>query len=57
MDTVGFVRRLPTQLVEAFKSTLEEVGEADVIVHVVDGSTCIELVAREWTMLRYDWKP
>lgn len=38
VDTVGFVRRLPTQLVEAFKSTLEEVGEADVIVHVVDGS-------------------
>lgn len=38
MDTVGFVRRLPTQLVEAFKSTLEEVGQADVILHVVDGS-------------------
>lgn len=38
VDTVGFVRRLPTQLVEAFKSTLEEVAEADVIVHVVDGS-------------------
>lgn len=38
VDTVGFVRRLPTQLVEAFKSTLEEVGQADVILHVVDGS-------------------
>ncbi|MDO4912926.1 MAG: GTPase HflX [Bifidobacteriaceae bacterium] len=38
VDTVGFVRRLPTQLVEAFKSTLEEVGEADIIMHVVDGS-------------------
>lgn len=38
VDTVGFVRRLPTQLVEAFKSTLEEVGQADVIVHVFDGS-------------------
>lgn len=38
VDTVGFVRRLPTQLVEAFKSTLEEVGEADIILHVVDGS-------------------
>lgn len=38
VDTVGFVRRLPTQLVEAFKSTLEEVAESDVIVHVVDGS-------------------
>ena len=38
VDTVGFVRRLPTQLIEAFKSTLEEVGESDVILHVVDGS-------------------
>jgi GTP-binding protein HflX len=37
-DTVGFVRNLPHQLVEAFRSTLEEVGSADVIVHVVDGS-------------------
>ena len=37
-DTVGFVRHLPHQLVDAFKSTLEEVSEADVIVHVVDGS-------------------
>jgi GTP-binding protein HflX len=37
-DTVGFVSNLPHQLVEAFRSTLEEIGEADVIVHVVDGS-------------------
>ncbi|MEN2737865.1 GTPase HflX [Microbacterium sp. X-17] len=37
-DTVGFVRQLPHQLVEAFRSTLEEVAGADVIVHVVDGS-------------------
>lgn len=37
-DTVGFVRNLPHQLVEAFRSTLEEVAESDVIVHVVDGS-------------------
>ena len=37
-DTVGFVRNLPHQLVEAFRSTLEEIGESDVIVHVVDGS-------------------
>lgn len=37
-DTVGFVRNLPHQLVEAFRSTFEEVGDADVIVHVVDGS-------------------
>jgi len=37
-DTVGFVRHLPHELVEAFKSTLEEVAGADLIVHVVDGS-------------------
>ncbi len=37
-DTVGFVRHLPHQLVEAFRSTLEEVKDADLIVHVVDGS-------------------
>lgn len=38
VDTVGFVRRLPTQLVEAFKSTLEETAQADVLIHVVDAS-------------------
>jgi len=37
-DTVGFVRDLPTQLVEAFRSTLEEVGDSDLLLHVVDGS-------------------
>ncbi len=37
-DTVGFVRHLPHQLIEAFRSTLEEVKDADLIVHVVDGS-------------------
>jgi GTP-binding protein HflX len=37
-DTVGFVRLLPHQLVEAFRSTLEEVADADLILHVVDGS-------------------
>ncbi|WP_246471663.1 GTPase HflX [Saccharopolyspora phatthalungensis] len=37
-DTVGFVRHLPHQLVEAFRSTLEEVSGADLLVHVVDGS-------------------
>jgi len=37
-DTVGFVRHLPHHLVEAFRSTLEEVGDADLILHVVDGS-------------------
>jgi len=37
-DTVGFVRHLPHQLVDAFRSTLEETAEADLILHVVDGS-------------------
>jgi GTP-binding protein HflX len=37
-DTVGFVRHLPHQLVEAFRSTLEETAEADLILHVVDGA-------------------
>ncbi|MEX5255694.1 GTPase HflX [Kocuria arenosa] len=37
-DTVGFVRSLPTQLVEAFRSTLEEVADSDLILHVVDAS-------------------
>ena len=35
-DTVGFIRKLPTQLVESFKSTLDEVRESDILVHVVD---------------------
>jgi GTP-binding protein HflX len=37
-DTVGFVRHLPTQLIEAFRSTLEEVADADLILHVVDAA-------------------
>jgi GTP-binding protein HflX len=37
-DTVGFIRKLPHQLVEAFRSTLEEVAEADLLVHIIDGS-------------------
>ena len=35
-DTVGFIRKLPTQLIESFKSTLDEVEEADLLIHVVD---------------------
>ncbi|SDK70392.1 GTP-binding protein HflX [Catalinimonas alkaloidigena] len=37
-DTVGFIRKLPTHLIESFKSTLDEVREADILVHVVDVS-------------------
>ena len=35
-DTVGFIRKLPTQLIDSFKSTLDEVREADLLLHVVD---------------------
>ncbi|MFC6012642.1 GTPase HflX [Nocardia lasii] len=42
-DTVGFVRHLPTQLVEAFRSTLEEVTGADLLLHVVDGADPLPL--------------
>jgi GTPase len=35
-DTVGFIQKLPTDIVEAFRATLEEITEADIIVHVVD---------------------
>lgn len=37
-DTVGFIRKLPTTLVEAFKSTLDEIREADILLHIVDAS-------------------
>ena len=40
-DTVGFIRKLPHHLVEAFKATLEEVREADMLIHVADGSSSI----------------
>ena len=42
-DTVGFVRHLPTQLVEAFRSTLEEVVDSELLLHVVDGSDPLPL--------------
>ena len=38
-DTVGFIRKLPTHLIEAFKATLEESGEADILLHVIDLSS------------------
>ncbi len=41
VDTVGFIQKLPTTLIEAFKSTLEELSYADVLVHIVDGSSKI----------------
>ncbi|HOU21380.1 MAG TPA: GTPase HflX, partial [Kiritimatiellia bacterium] len=54
-DTVGFIRKLPHHLVEAFKATLEEVNEADLLLHVIDAShprvdeqiAAVELVLRE----------
>lgn len=44
-DTVGFIRKLPHNLIESFKSTLDEVREADILLHVVDGSS---KMAREY---------
>jgi GTP-binding protein HflX len=46
-DTVGFIRRLPTQLVEGFASTLEETLVADLILHVVDGSLPEDVLAEQ----------
>ncbi len=45
-DTVGFIRKLPHQLVEAFKATLEETVLADLLLHVIDGSQSEEEIAR-----------
>ena len=39
VDTVGFIKKLPTHLVEAFKSTLEEATQADLLLHVVDATS------------------
>jgi len=46
-DTVGFIRKLPTQLVEGFASTLEETLVADLVLHVVDGSLPLDQLANQ----------
>ena len=61
-DTVGFIRKLPTQLIEAFKSTLDEVREADILVHVVDISHTgfeeqMEVVEQTLRDIKADNKP
>lgn len=61
-DTVGFIRKLPPQLIEAFKATLEESAEADVLVHVVDLSSPqmqaqVDVVAHLITEFGWDSKP
>ena len=61
-DTVGFIRKLPPQLIEAFKATLEESAEADVLIHVVDLSnpqmqTQVDVVAQLMTEFGWDSKP
>ena len=61
-DTVGFIRKLPTQLIEAFKSTLDEVREADILVHVVDIShpgfeEQMEVVEQTLRNIKADNKP
>lgn len=62
VDTVGFIRKLPHQIVEAFKSTLEEVAYADLLVHVVDATSPdatahIEVVHKTLEELKADDKP
>ena len=61
-DTVGFIRKLPTHLIESFKSTLDEIREADVLVHVVDVAhpahlQQIEVVNRILAELKCSEKP
>lgn len=61
-DTVGFIRKLPTHLIESFKSTLDEIREADVLVHVVDIShpahdSQIEVVQKILAELQCSEKP
>jgi GTP-binding protein HflX len=62
VDTVGFIRELPKELVAAFRATLEEVGEADLLVHVVDGSHIelrnqLEVVKETLASLGFGEKP
>ncbi len=62
VDTVGFIRELPKELLNAFKATLEEIGEADVLLHVVDSSNIkldgqIEVVKETLEGLDYGDKP
>ena len=61
-DTVGFIRKLPTDLVDSFKSTLDEVREADLLLHVVDIShpgfeEQIEVVNKTLADIGGDGKP
>ena len=62
VDTVGFIRELPKELVNAFRATLEEVGEADVLLHVVDSTNPelanqVEVVRETLSSLGYGEKP
>lgn len=61
-DTVGFIRKLPHNLIESFKSTLDEIREADILIHLVDGSSpvlddYIEVVNTTLKELEVDKKP
>jgi GTP-binding protein HflX len=61
-DTVGFIRKLPHHLIESFKSTLDEIREADILLHVVDIShpgfqDHIEIVNRTLAEIKADHKP
>ena len=61
-DTVGFIRKLPTQLIESFKSTLDETRESDFLIHVIDVShpqfeDQLSVVERTLAEIRSDDKP
>jgi len=61
-DTVGFIRKLPHNLIESFKSTLDEIREADILIHLVDGSSpvlddYVEVVKSTLIELEADKKP
>lgn len=61
-DTVGFIRKLPTQLIEAFKATLEEASDADALIHVIDRSavnwhTQFDLTMKLLKNLNWSQKP
>lgn len=51
-DTVGFIRKLPHQLVESFKATLEEVKEADLLLHVIDGSISYRQAEQQYDVVQ-----
>ena len=54
-DTVGFIRKLPHHLVEAFKATLEELSYADLLLHVIDALHLVAGAGRWWSSSSWSW--